>query len=234
MLKKLPVNLSNEDLIKDLDSSPIPLDQSISLKSKREDSVIKFLQFYNIEPGKHLMKTKTLYGLYKKFIKDPLTRQSFCIQMNKFLNLKSLNDTRETYYLINQKALNISEKALSLLGDDLKQLRFKNKARQHFESFIERYNIKPGNEDSFIWLSYDVLYDLYDEWTYNNSKRAPLSKKHLRKICGMYFPEIKKMQYKDWFYIDASITKFLTADRISDIQARTRLKHEKKKQKKQR
>lgn len=216
-LKKSANNKSTEELLKDLETE---IEGKVSeRKIQSEDSVITFLRFYNIEPGNQKIKTTYLYKLYKDFTKNPHSSYTFAKKIGNYLT--RIAAKYGDHYLINQKVLNLSEKALEILKkNDVDNTHGSLPKKQHFDNFIKKYNIKPGTSDSWIWISTQALFNVYDKWSYSIKKKNPLSLNRFRDLCKVYFP-FKQDQMTYYF-------KITPLDMMSEEQARNSLTNEKK------
>lgn len=219
-MKKLPNSKSLEELLKDLENPS----ESETIQVE-EDSILTFLSFYNIEPGKEKIKDTLLYKLYKQFTKDPKSAQGFHTAIGSYIpTVTEFNYQR--FYLINQKVLNLSKRALEFLKKDVKA-RPRHRVislRIHFDNYMKKYALEP--KDEFIWASFDVLYNLYDKWTYEIKKKNRLSLEEFRKLCQIYLIH-KENKTAQWFKVNISITKHLSKEMDKKIKARNSFPNEK-------
>jgi predicted NUDIX family phosphoesterase len=228
-MKKIPNTKTTEELLQDLnDAKEIPEEYKVI---DEDDSVLTFIRYYNIQPGKIPVKKVYLYKLYKKFTKEPLVRRAFSIQMNQYFDTSSYNTN--AYWLINQKALNLSEKALQVLKKETtKQNVTKMPSKHdHFESWIKHDNITKGTDSNWIWVSAIMLYNIYDKWAYFHKKKT-LSRDNFNKMLRLYFPDLKQTYRGLYFKLNNSICKHITPDMESGKLARNSLTNEKEEQKK--
>lgn len=228
-MKRLPNNKTNEELLKELNS----VEESQEEISSEEDGILTFLRFYNIEAGKNKIKARYLYKLYKQFTKNPKNNKSFNIILGYYLPFISEKGNIEKCYLLNQKVLNLSKRALEFLEKEPKRPKHRSLPWiEHFNGFIKKYDIKAGSDENYVWVSSFILFDLYDKWVYEIRKKRNLSKFELIQLCKASFLS-KKDSITDWFKIDTSITKHLSREVDEKIKARNSLTNEtKEKQKK--
>lgn len=220
--KKLPVTKSTEELLKDLE---VP-EEIVEEKIESKDTVITFLRFYNIEPGLEKIHQRQLYKLYKEFTENPLIQYTFAENLSLYIPWTMVKEQK--VYLINQKAMNLSEKALEFLDKQTKHPRHKALPSQaHFKNFVDKYNIKRGTGTNWIWVSAVIFYNLYDKWTYSIKKKSPFSEKSFRDLCKLYF-EHKEDPQLLWFKLNISICQHLSREMDKKYKARKRLPHEKK------
>lgn len=225
MDRKLPHKISDEDLLEALKSTTkdTPSQEEFSNYPVLQNDVVMFLSFYQIEPGKDTVPQKMLYDLYKLWSNNPISKVSFGIEISKFLLIHQKGP--RWYYLINRSSLNLTKAAFDLVN---KQTINKAKSppwRKHFENFLNKYEIKPGD----YFLESFVLYDLYDEYVYGLNKKLPLGEDQFFNLCKIYFKHKRKTSnYLTWFGVDKSITKTLTRERIKSLRRNRQLRHGKK------
>lgn len=222
---KRPDKKTTEQLLQDLENYEVVQPKRV----KNEDDIVAFLRFYNIEDGPSRIPSKTLYNLYKKSTTKPSNEATFNLRIGKYLLKYQIR--ANVYYKINQKTINLSEKALELLKP--KREKTKNHFwKIHFENFIKKFNLKSGKETHFIWVSIAILFDLYDEWTYEIKRNSTLNIKVFSEFCRLYFPKTTIKDRKTWFCMDETIKETLTEERIARFEARKQTPDEKKKSKK--
>ncbi len=183
---KLLTELSNEELLKVLDDSEELLP---------ENDVIKFISFYKIAPGKDLVMADLLYYIYSHWSKEKLPRKEFIKQ----LSFQVPHGPKG--FLINEKAINFSKKALEIIKS-----RDKTKSKNykiHFEAFLNRHEFlkKPTG-----WLQDDFLYNLY------KTDYKGLSFRNFKKFLKLYFEQ--RNNYSETFsWYKMNITPEITKTR---------------------
>lgn len=199
--QKLLKDISTEELLSLLDSSSEKKSYTTS------NDVADFLNFYSITPGKNPLVRNFLYHLYKNWTKNPIDKERFSLEVNKYL-YTSHSDERY-YYLINQDAFSLNKKVYDLLKKNFVEKTKSPKYKKHFDSFIKFYEIKKGS----YWITLDLFYYLYKLWTYKIKNKNPLGIKQFTSFCKLYFitKEVKKEIYIN---IDESINKYLTKERL--------------------
>jgi hypothetical protein len=231
--KKSPSNISTEELLEQLSTTEILPEEQL-IKEVNDETVIDFIRFYNIQPGKELLNVKSVYKLYTIWCKKDkkLPSISFHVQFSNYFE-KVHTDTVYSY-LVDKKLMDLNERAFKLLkAKEPKRFKSPN-AKAHFDNFLTKYNITNGTKYNFIWINSDVMYSLYDEYVYNIKKKNPLSETQFLKLCKIYFPDYKKDEETLWFNIHDSIKTILSPERISVIMTgRSQRRAKKKKQKKQ-
>ena len=195
-----------EELLNELEKSE-PTKVVEVKKRTRESDIFKFLTKFNVEPGVNLIERKILYNLYKKYSESPVKEKKFYSQLKNYLKAS------KSYFHINQKSLDLSERVLNMLTPPSKRSTTKMIPLQmHFNNFLKKYDIKPGKKPNHIWVSAKTLYDLYDEWSYGIRKKRPLNYKQFISLCKVYFPIAKTGVYeKVWISLDDSIKTIIEA-----------------------
>jgi hypothetical protein len=227
VLRKSVNKKTNEELLKDLQSDVESEDQVIT---SEEDNILTFLRFYNIEAGNYPVIDKFLYLLYKEFSKEPVTVKRFTRAIGLYIPRKQKNYGH--LYFINQKTVNLAQKAEEYIKNKPGIRKHKSiQWKQHFDNFIEKFEIKVAGAKNYIWVSSEFLYDFYDKWVYSISRKSQLSRHEFRQFCQIYF-EHKIHEHRLWLKIDKSITKHLPGKRLprSKKKARNSLTNEEKKE----
>lgn len=220
--KKSPDNKTTEELLEDLNN---PTD-SEEVIINEEDTILTFVRFYNLQPGLIKIKGKHLYSLYRKFTKEPKISKSFHEDISQYIPYMR-DEKTERVYLINKKMLNLSEKALELIKKENKAPKHARVIyKLHFENFINKFDIKSGNDTSFVWASIKILYNLYDKWVYGIRKTRPLSKQEFREFCKVHFKH-KETDDGYWFKLNDNILEHVTPEMDSGTKARNSLPNEK-------
>lgn len=216
MQKKLPTSISTEDLLKSLDENNDPVEVI-------QNDFLKFIRYFNIEAGDHLVPTKAMYQLYKRWTANPMSRQEFGHQMsNLFMRSVPCNA-----YRLNKDAFNLSQKAYELLIAK-KRDKLKSKvSAKHFERFLKHYNLTEGD----FWVESFVLENLYDEWTFfENRKKRLLSTLYFIKFLNLYFKKQRRTENRvGWYGINKEAKQFLTKERLKTLRKVHEIKAAKKK-----
>jgi len=226
---KLPSKKSIDELLEDLNVE-VKESPTIQKKIETEDTIFAFLKFYNIEPGIQKIHQIHFYELYKQFTKKPVSPTAFNQTLPLYIPFIKIRNSNKIY-LINQKALNLSEKALEFIEKKTRPGHKILKKQIHFQNFLKRHDIQPGKSNNFLWVSSVILYNLYDKWSYSIKKEQPLTIKEFRKLCRIYF-SCKEDPQVLWFKIDNSILKYITPEMDSGKQTRNRLTNEKEEKQK--
>lgn len=227
-LKKQPNKKSTEELLEILNNSETSKEDKID---HEEDTIITFLRFYNIEPGNQKILDSFLLKLYNQFTKNPVSSRIFVERIAHYIPYV-IKYNNKKYYLISQKALNLSEKAYEFVKNQNSYPKHRSiNWKLHFENFLKKYDIKSGKNSEYLWISFKMLYNLYDKWIYEIKKKQWISEREFSKLCKIYFTH-KNAKSSLWFKIDESISNKLTKDMMSELKARTSSINEKEKKQK--
>lgn len=222
-ITKLPSTISTEDLLKELEKTPVQEQLEIP-KPKKENDIMRFLTTFNIEPGDQMIERKIIYKLYEQYSQDPVGEKKFYKLLAKYITTTNGKRTR-VFFNINQKSLDLSEKVTNLLKPRTRPSTKMIPLQMHFNNFVKKYELKAGKKPNFIWVSTKVLYDLYDEWVFAIRKKKPLSYKEFTNFCKIYFPISKESDKKVWLMLNDSASEL--------IKARNSFKNEKEKKSKE-
>lgn len=203
---KLPSDISTEDILKALSKEAESITGTTSIRIKRTEIVLSFLNMFDIKPGSDPIDRQILFNLYARYersqkIKRAKKARTFYNKLQDYLKI-----TGSIVY-INQKSLDLSERVLNLLKPKERPQLNVMPLQLHFQNFIKKYSIKPGKKTNFIWVTATALYDLYDEWAYSIRKKKPLTFVLFCQFSKIYFPTTKKDSFsKLWISLDDSIT----------------------------
>lgn len=207
-MKRTLVEYSNEELKKALEQKT----DGEQSTQEYETDVPQFLSFYKIKSGKDLVLKRVIYKLYTYFSENPISKEKFGEQMAQYVISRQVGPY--FYYVINQKALDLSKHAydhiIEQTHDRIKIPAWKN----HFDKYLERYKLKTGT----FFLEAYILYNLYDKFVYETKKRMPLGYQQFIKFCKLYFDAERVTQDGvTYFGIDKSIKEFITDDEIQQL-----------------
>jgi hypothetical protein len=74
-----------------------------------------------------------------------------------------------------------------------------------------------------------MLYYLYDKWTYEIKKKAPLSSLAFINMLGLYFKKRRTADRTEWFGVDNNILQHLPPEKQQSIKQARQNKYDKKK-----
>lgn len=210
MSNKIPSTISVEDLLKELENSK-EVDAKETKVPVKENSLLKFLNEFNIEPGTHKVDRKIIYKLYEQYSLHPLGEKKFFKEVSNYLATSDGRYMKYRKFLhINQRSLDLSERVINLLRPKSRPKTKMIPMQMHFQNFVNKFNLKVGKSPNSIWVSVPTLYDLYDEWVYGIRKKRPLAIKEFTNFCKLYFP-IKRTNSKVWVSLDDSIKQLIEA-----------------------
>lgn len=114
--------------------------------------VYSFLQAFKLTPGRHKVKTKYIYKLYRKWSVEPITHQTFTNKVTTFIKL------RNGYFMLNKDVLKIYD---LVEGKTTSKKRHKtiNDMKKVKEFILE----KRWSKGRFYYRDYIFLY-LFQDW----------------------------------------------------------------------
>jgi len=185
-----------------------------------QDDVLQFLDFYNIKPGRHYIKTSILRQLYYNWSHEPIQSMILTARLNDYL--RSLSKQNVQYCKINQNSLNLSKPVLEALARQKKRLRVVH--HEKVFDFIQHYDIKPGGRATLG----QVIHDAFIDWAKRNSLQVRKFKnpESFYTVFSLYFERKKDKSQLTLCNIDATGLEY-------QLQ-RSEKKYEEKQKKKQR
>lgn len=204
-MKKNPNSLSTEELLKLLDSLD---DIEQEIEHQFDNSVLSFVQNFNLNPGKDKVTKKHLHKLYNLWNRKPekITQHSFTSELAKYFK----HDT--SFYYIDKSLFNIAD----FIQKEIKKRKIdKTKSKKwhtHFTDFIEATELSPGK----VYLEIDILYYIYVVWRKLNRKYISLSRGNFTSICHLYF-ELKTISKNDlyWVGVSENIKNLITPSEVA-------------------
>lgn len=207
-MKKAITELSTEELVHLLGKNPPNVNSDVIYNWPTD--VMDFISFYNLKQGTEHVTTKLLYRLYRHWSKDPLIIKAFVNTLTDIFPSSRIG--KSTTIMLDKKTLHISQEVYKYL-ETLDKTKSKGWTK-HFNTFLEYYSIKKGG----LYIKNNVLYSLYDKWTYGNKNRRPLGYKQFNKFCKVFFKQ-KIVDNNRWSAVDNSIEQYLTDDLIQLMKA---------------
>lgn len=204
-MKKNPNSLSTEDLLKLLGNLE-DIEQEVQLNF--DNSVISFVQNFNLNPGKDKVTKKQLYTLYKLWNRkaESISQLQFTLELSKYFEHKS------SFYLIDKNLFNIAD----FVQKEIKKRKVdKTKSKKwhtHFTQFLTDNELSPGK----VYMELEILYYLYIVWRQVNRKHILLSKSNFIQICHLYF-ETKMISRNDlyWIGINENIKNLISESEVA-------------------
>ena len=189
-------DISDEDLLDALDNK-----QQVKSIDGSITDLFEFIKVFNLKDGKIKVKPSVIYKIYSRWSKKPLTAFTFGLRFGLIFEKVSGR------YQLNQSALDMAK---IILKEPVK-MRDKTKSpkmKKHFEFFLNKFDIVPGD----FFIKVEVLYDLYDKWSYENNRKVNLLYSHVfSAFCKMYFKSKTDLQ-TIYFAVDRSILNKLTQE----------------------
>lgn len=200
MSKKIITELTDEELNKLLEDSS----NSESITVFNKNDINEFISVYGIKSGTYQVSIKLLGKLYRQWSKDPIHPRTFANCLTDLFPYIRGGDSN--FLCVNKDVWKLKE-----VFDNYFKSQEKTKMKHyktHFDAFINYYKLKKGS----FFIKDNVLYNLYDKWTYKNKNNNPLIKSQFINFCKLYFPKYKKIEKIHWFPIDHSINQYLSEE----------------------
>lgn len=152
-IKKATTEIDTEELLELLsDSNDDELDLDYS---EYKNDILNFISVFNIKQGEEYIKAFTLYSIYKVWSKNPISKNQFYLEIQKYFFSNSNG------YLINRNAIQLAHEAY--IKFQRKKIKLKSKFwTKHFEDFLLFHSLKNGS----FWIEDNILYFLYDKYTH--------------------------------------------------------------------
>lgn len=185
-LKKLPKDISNEDLVNALEdpNNPEVLDKP------SEHSVLLFLADFGIYPGNKEIQGRLLYKLYYYHSDNPVSSVEFNLLLSSYLEYTETNNTR--YYRLNRAAQDLTKKLAQYLASKKVNKKLKNPHyRKHFEYFLESHGLEKGNSN----FPAQALFYYYDKWQHGNGFKTRLIYTVFLEMARLYFDTKRTSRY---------------------------------------
>lgn len=172
---------------------------------QEKHDVLEFLDKYSIQSGTDRINSYNLYKLYKKYSKEPLKSYQFY----DIIQLKFNFTSRRQNCFINKKA--VSQEILELLKCPKKPQNFSQ--IKHFQRFLDKYQLKQGK----IWVALDVLYYIYDKWTYGITRKNPLAFRTFAALLTVYFDKKTLSNGLVGYSVNENILNYITKEEIEQV-----------------
>jgi hypothetical protein len=201
--KKYDTDLSIEDLLKALNNS------SAEDTPVTNDPIFSFIENFKITHGTNRVSPKLLYKLYRSWNKKHIiTQAQFSSQFTKYYPLHTTNP----YYLLNSEIADLVLQIEKLNKPKSYSVKYKS-VHEHFNKFLNLFNIKPGN----LFIEADVFYHVYDTWAYKNNVRKNFSYERFVTVCELYFDN-KFFDGSEvlWFGVDQSIKQHISTQAVTN------------------
>jgi hypothetical protein len=216
--KRTLTDYSDEELLEALEQK-----KGEQKAQEHETDVPLFLSFYKIKPGKDLVNKRLFYKLYKYWSVSPISQVLFGLQINQFLKPHSIG--ANTYFYVNQKAMDLSKQAYDLILKHTEDATKIPNWKSHWDKFIGYYNIKSG----VYFIEAYILYNLYDKFVYETRKKRPLGYSSFINFCRLTFEKEKlTADGITYFGVHDSIKNHITDDEQQQLREDRKQQHGKK------
>lgn len=176
------------------------------------NDISSFVHFIKINPGSNAVSFKTLYNLYRDWSNNPVKKYTFNNQLKTSYSYKQIGIHK--YYFFDKTELDLREILNAEKQRKVKDYTKTKSKKNHFDSFLNFYNIKPGD----YYIEDFVLYNLYDKWTYKNKNKSPFSMKNFRGFCNLYFlKKENKVKAFYWYGVEKSVLNNFQEGEIQQI-----------------
>jgi hypothetical protein len=224
---KLLQKLTEAELLKILSEpsddnvTPVSEDESARIRvlnSEQSDDIVRFLAFYDIQPGNHIISTLTLRKLYNSWTKQ-YPKPSFKVfkrSVSKYLLPMRYPNSESVYYLINKDTYSVEEENQKLREKKHKAkiYTYKRNNIKHFQNFLDYYDIRAGK----VYIEMFLLYYIYDKWVSKNNTKYRLSEPIFSDYCTLYFPKhLQEVTRRRVFGINKTILEIISEEELNQI-----------------
>lgn len=214
----------NKVSVEDLLAAATSLDESQEVEVSTDTSdVLSFVMAYGLKPGDYQVTNRLLYSLYRHWAKNPISRQSFAMELGKYI----IPDSRG-YHFVDRPAFKVSQEVEKYLIKSTRSATKVKSYKRHFDNYLKKYSLKPGD----YYIETFVLYYLYDKWTYGIKKKRPLGQNQFTSLCELYFKKKRNNNSRVMYFgIDRkALFQVITLKQIVNIRNGRRKRYGRKKQ----
>lgn len=195
MTKKLPHQISTEDLLKSLADNPELESQPTDLDFEYRNDVPQFLSHFKIEAGEFPVKKHLIRRLYLQYTKHKVSPHSFGVSVTTFVQFDVQNyfiniPQAEIYKLVTKKQYKPNRYSPS-----------NPTTVKHYETFLKDVGLIKGNR----WIKIHYLFYLYSRYCKQNRKSHRFKLKMFTRITKMYFDSKRTTHYWTHIKVDESI-----------------------------
>lgn len=203
MTRRLPHNISTDDLLASLESA------EDTETTEWENDVPHFLSHFKIEQGEYKVRNTLLYSLYKLYSKEPVSSFNFSVTAGQFVELKS------PYFLLNIKPIRIAKVVNTKLLEKKRNVTANIAVKRKYEQFLQETGVKKGTD----WVEGRLIHEIYRHFCIDKRLKCTISYVNFIKVTKLYF-KFKRIGASKavWFNIDKSVvSKYLTPEIIERI-----------------
>lgn len=213
-----PNKLSIEQLLDIYANSKEITPEELQPEVLQANDVLGFVSFYNIQPGPNTVTQETVWRLYQAWSSNPVKRLVFARRINPFIQTISRGQSR--CYLLNESTLNLSNKTLKLLSSHIQDKRKNPHYKRHFEAYLNFYKFNEKVDGT--WIESNVLFYLYDKWTYRNNCKNPLGRQTFVSFCKTYLGTPRRVRKITdskvlFFQVNSNLYRHITEKEIKEI-----------------
>jgi hypothetical protein len=218
---KLTNKLSDEEITSLIENIGNVDKEVINIAEKDSTDIIEFISFFQFEDGDYLVTDALIYKLYYSWSQLKLNKTDFFTTFHQYFTRVTRNK-----FSINKDKLNVSESLFKFLTVIPSKKKVPPTYLHHGNLYLRKYDIKPGENK----INSEVLYYLYDLWTYKTKYKNPLNRSYFYRVLrlnnfkrqGIFPPKI-------YFFLDNGIFNHITMEEINKIETNRRMYYEKKK-----
>ena len=214
-----------EELLKELEDKEESLEVDTLPEQHYLDEIIAFVNTLNLKPGTNVVRSASLYKLYKNFSEDPISQLSFTNRIHNYLPGEGGR------VLINLEATVIGEHIFKgKRGPRCHSLN--KKYKRSIEDFLENCDVKPGK----FYIETYILFEMYAEWVRLTQRPVIVPRHAVSQLLAVYLPS-KKLDHHNtrlnYLGIERSQTyHYLTDEKIVHLRKMHAEKNERKRDRK--
>lgn len=218
--KSLPTLLSESELLAALEEVEKIPETKGDIKTQileHYNDVVPFLSNYKIEPGETPVNKRILYRLYKThYSKDPVSSLQFHHIVGQFLGY--YYNLSGGFYKLNQDNFTIASHMYKEHNNKRIEKTKSNTYRRHFELFMQKQNVQPGNK----WMEGYLIHEIYKDYCRQSGMSKPkLGRDNFHKFMKLFFKHRRISDSRAfWYMVNEETTTILNEERKCEIKAR--------------
>lgn len=217
---KTPTQISSTELIDLLNTS-----HDTNREITAPTDIPTFLSVFELKPGKTRVKVGLLFDLYRNWSSEPTTKMRFVRVVNTYFVTRGGHDRKNPVYLLNKDALKLTDQVYKEITPKAKYHSKNPYFKRHFDNFLNKYNLKPGN----TYVEPFILYYLYDSWVYATESKRTLNNVVFGQFLSLYFKSKRLANSRiKWFGVSKNIKNHLSEKTMEEIRQGYYKRHAKK------
>lgn len=192
MKKKIATELTDQELIAQLNEDVEVVDDQPRKLQHKFTKVLDFVSKYNIKSGNNEVESKILFELFKIDYPD-VGLKSFIFQLKRILPYKRPRNI--VLFQIDKNSMEITNSVKQHYLAPKNQISRQRNMKRHIEGFMKYFKIKPGNNA----VNFKIIADLYDRWTYKFKKKK-VSDQTLSTLLKLYLEFYKASNNTDRYF----------------------------------